>query len=289
MNNIICLMACHNRSEKTYRCITALCNVFDYLNFHFEIVVVLDNCIDDTKEKLSSINGNIDIIEYSGRDLYWAGGMLYGFENAVVGKSYEYLICVNDDIELDLEQTNKELHRFFFNQVNKRSSAFVGSFKNQFDATSYGALVNVSKFHPLKLRRLDPNEDQTIHTFNMNFVVLPKEIIRKVGFLSKHYRHSKADLDLGYRINEANFKITQSTDYLGVCERNSRIANFCYAKTNLKKALQCLNHPLREPIKERWVFLCDHGTLSLRVVHLLMPYITFIARFWSNKMMSLFR
>lgn len=281
-------MTCHNRSEKTYRCVKTLCKILNYLKLNYEIVIVLDNCFDNTKVRVVSLNDKINIIDYRGEDLFWAGGMVFGYNKAISGEVFEYLICINDDIELNFENTVRELN-IFFNLTNSSSSALVGSFQNQANSTSYGALTKISKVHPLKLQRINPNEDLPIHTFNMNFVILPKTLINKVGFLSESYRHSKADLDFGYRITKANFKILKSTAHLGFCERNPSIGEPCYNETNLKKALLCLNSPTREPIKERWSFLQQHGTFGLRLVHLLMPYLKFIVCFWLNKIMSSYR
>lgn len=285
MTKIICLFTCHNRSKRTSAATSAVGNMFERLGVESEICAVLDNCTDGTYEQLQSKKINIKVRRHFGEDLFWAGGMRHGFETLVKNQNFDYLLCINDDIDLNVEKAVTLINQHIESDKTK-NHLFIGSFEDHSGSTSYGGLTRVFPTNPLRLRRIGPSENLPVETFNMNFVLIPAKVLSEVGFLDPNFRHSKADLDLGYRIKAAKIGMVASSEYIGRCERNAPIMTACLTKPSVSEALQCLNHSLREPFSERKRFLQKHGFFAIRLVQLYLPYLNFVTRYLLRRCLS---
>ena len=92
------LVTCHNRCNATINCIQAIDRMFRTLGIAHKNFIVLDNCVDDTKKQLEKISPSSVLLDHSGNDLYWAGGMRYGYEYLTKTENFDYLLCFNDDV-----------------------------------------------------------------------------------------------------------------------------------------------------------------------------------------------
>ena len=58
-------------------------------------------------------------------------------------------------------------------------------------------------------------------TFNANAVLIPNAVFQELGMFDEIYTHGMGDFDYGYAATRRGFKVIQSPDFLGECERNS--------------------------------------------------------------------
>jgi GT2 family glycosyltransferase len=85
---------------------------------------------------------------------------------------------------------------------------------------------------------------------NGNCVLIPRRIYEKTGNLDYIFRHAIGDLDYGYRVRKAGFKLYVAAVYLGVCENNLTLPKWCLKNTPLLQRIKILYSPLAyaEPI-----------------------------------------
>ena len=113
-------------------------------------------------------------------------------------KDYDYYVWLNDDSILF-----KDAFSVIYNDIKiKSSSIIVGSFisSNQnLNELTYGG-------RDKKLSLLIPSgKPQECLFINGNFVFIPREIFKKVGFLSKMFTHNYGDTDYGLRAIKKKF------------------------------------------------------------------------------------
>ena len=135
------------------------------------------------------------------------------WELASKKKDYDYYVWLNDDSILF-----KNAFSIIYNDIKKKSSSIIiGSFisSNQnLNELTYGG-------RDKKLSLLIPSgKPQECLFINGNFVFIPKEIFKKVGFLSKIFTHNYGDTDYGLRAIKKNFKIFIASEVVGVCNKN---------------------------------------------------------------------
>lgn len=83
MIKIKVIFTCFNRKEKTIKCIESLVN--GNLDYELSFIVIDDNSSDGTKEEISKLDYDINLLTGSG-ELYWAGGMRKGI--AQIGRAH---------------------------------------------------------------------------------------------------------------------------------------------------------------------------------------------------------
>ena len=90
------LVACHNRREKTIKCLKSLI-VAKPDNWQFRIYLVDDGSTDGTAEAVRKLNLDVKIIQGPGT-WYWAHSM-YQAEMSI-DRPFDSILWINDDIQL---------------------------------------------------------------------------------------------------------------------------------------------------------------------------------------------
>ena len=207
------LITCYNRVETTKKCLK---NCFDALslidNYDHDIFLLDDNSPDKTGEIIKNIYPNINVIYGDGKR-FWSGGTRKLWELASTKKDYDYYVWLNDDSILF-----KNAFSIIYNDIEqKKSSIIVGTFissnQNLNEITYGGRDKHLSLLRPL-------GEPQECSLINGNFVFIPKEVFKKVGFLSKIFTHNYGDTDYGLRAIKKKFKVFIASKVIGVCNKN---------------------------------------------------------------------
>jgi GT2 family glycosyltransferase len=196
---IECLKHCFNSLSLIDRC-------------DHDIFLLDDNSPDKSGEIIKKMYPSINVIYGNGK-YFWSGGTRKLWEFASTKKDYDYYVWLNDDSILF-----KNAFSVIYNDLNdKKSSIILGTFisSNQnLNEITYGG-------RDKHLTLLKPSgEPQECSLINGNFVFIPKEVFKKVGFLSKIFTHNYGDTDYGLRAIKKNFKVFIASEVVGICNKN---------------------------------------------------------------------
>jgi GT2 family glycosyltransferase len=221
---IVTLATCHNRSKKTLRALEGLHS--QELPDHIELVHVLvdDASSDGTSRAVSERFPEVEIIHGDG-NLYWAGGMRFGWERSVKHKKYDFLFVYNDDVEFFPDALKRLIEVGGIYEKNQDALPYVvvGSCQSNVDcSTTYGGQVRSSRVNPLSFNRADPPSDGylVVDTLNMNCALINRAALGVTNFLAPYFIHRGADYEFGLRLNKSGGAVVLASGYYGFCERN---------------------------------------------------------------------
>lgn len=275
--NIQALTTVHNRCGMTLKCIRTLLKARpDFVRL--KITVVDDGSTDETAKRLQEEFPDIEIVSGNGQ-LFWAGGMRFGFER-LSATDYDFLLVFNDDTVF-YENVFEILLGTAGPLGNSIAVGRICSCKQK-TKLIYGPVRRFS-WHPLRFRGIEIHDsNQIIDTFNMNAVLIPVSVIRKIGFIAREFTHSKGDFEFGLRAKKQNISVEATAVYVGCSELNPQKSMDSYIGDNLKKTLHILNEPKNHPFNERFYYFRLHGG-PLWFILLLAPYIKFLVLFVLKK------
>ena len=195
---IAILMTCYNRAETTLECLRRLFSQDAPVGYSFDVWLVDDASPDKTGEKVKNDYPQVNVIQGVG-NLFWSKGMHLAWQMAVryavsSSRRYDFFLWLNDDVQLKPGALTNIL-----SDHERIGGVVVGKFSS--DASegdiSYG----------LKDGRF----------MNGNFVLIPREVVDKVGIICDKYHHQYGDYDYGLHVLKAGFTLSSSTHICGVC------------------------------------------------------------------------
>ena len=280
--NIVALTTCYNRKELTLRALSSLFAQTLPAGFHIEVWLVDDGSSDGTGAAVRSFFPSVAVLDGTG-DLYWAGGMRFGWDRIVKNCSVDYLLVFNDDISLypsavsRLLATANDLHA-----SGCDAFAVAGAFNDHvLGAVAYGGVVRNSCWHPLRFRKLTPGgTGQECDTLNMNLALISKGALRQIGFLSPEFTHAKADYDFGLRLRAAGGRIVLAPGYMGECSRRelSNIPHGGSLSFSFAERWRRLTSVKMQPPRQRAVYCRRHAGIFWPMFWVL-PYVREFFRF----------
>lgn len=250
---IITLTTCHNRAKKTIESIRDLHNQILPESIQIEHVVVDDASADGTASMIAEQFPNVTIIDGHG-NLFWAGGMCFGWNKYVRNQSFDYIFAYNDDARFYPDAIEILLNGFKYRFVEseKPVGMVVGSFLSSDGTTkTYGGVVRTNNPHPLSLKQLPKSNNAYVEVDagNMNGCLIASEAIRKAGFLAEYFVHAGADFEYGLRLNKFGFSVIEAPDPIGLCDRNSKVGTSAEKNissiTRLKRLFSKKEFPIR--------------------------------------------
>lgn len=207
-------------------------------DYSFDIYMTDDGCTDGTDEAVRKEFPDIIIIK-GGGNLYWSGGMQKAWQAAIdSGIEYDYFLWFNDDVEL----YEDALLTIFDDIGNDGKILVTGAFCNHRGEVSYGGKTDDDKL-------LIPNgKNQYVRRMNGNLVLIPITLYKKIGTISRLYKHGYGDYDYGYRAQKKGFRVLLSTKYVGIAERHDEIlSKYLQKKYPLRKRWEMLHNPKNNP------------------------------------------
>ncbi len=285
---IAVIMTCFNRKEKTLASLAGLFN--QKLPPHVVLTVYLvdDGSTDGTSEAVRKSYPTVELIEGNG-SLFWNGGMRRAFAEAIASDP-DFYLWLNDDTLLYPDAINKALSTYQILQAQgELLSVVIGSTCDpETQLLTYGGMIQKYWWHPLKFKLRQPG-DQPLRcdTMNGNFVLIPRNIGKKVGNLDPNFIHSTGDMDYGLRVKQNGGSVWIVPGYIGTCAVNSLVGD-CWADPKLPvwDRLKKVNQPKGLPIGEWKVFSQRHAGIFWPIFWLLPYFRLLLASAFGGKMSS---
>ena len=206
MNRIAVLMTCHNRKDKTLRCLVGL---LPQLTESDLVFLADDGSVDGTAEAVENLDRKIRIVKGDG-SLFWAKGMRLAWDAAEKSGPFDFVLWLNDDVELydnALESSFKD-----WESIGDESAVLVG-------ACEFGGECTYSATDA-KDQKIIPNGSPQLASgwFNGNFVLIPRTAYEKVGKICSDYSHARADYDYAERLKVAGIPFYVASRNAGKCK-----------------------------------------------------------------------
>lgn len=242
------LLTCFNRKEKTLHCLNSLFLVINKC----EVYLVDDASTDGTSEAVHLNFPDVHIIHGTG-ELFWSRGMYTAWKEAIK-EDYDYYLWLNDDVEL---------YPFFFQELMEcmqygNDQCIVSGLIENFERTKilYGG-------SDTKKRLIQPNEFlQEITFMNGNVVLIPRNVVKRIGIIDPVFHHDLGDVDYGLTAQENGIKVyaTRKPIAAGYSNGVCRVRRW---NTTLRKRFEKLYSPLGSHPKINFYFRKKHfGVLN---------------------------
>jgi GT2 family glycosyltransferase len=201
--------------------------------------------------------------------------MRFAWHNYAQHQQFAYLLVFNDDIRLYQGALAALLAAANYVEAQQCTAyAMCGALRESHaDKIAYGAVVRGSRWHPLRFRKLPPTECiQECHTMNMNFALISRAAIERVGFLAADFAHAKADYDFGLRLRARGGRVFLAPHYLGECDTNPISKRSSAANLSFAERWRRLTSIKEQPLRERAIYYRKHAGL-LWPVWWALPYV----------------
>ena len=259
-------MTCHNRKEKTLRCLQSLAAAVEAYGGKWQasdqqpsiaahVFLTDDGCTDGTVEALQTsirpmLASRLHVIEGDGT-LYWAGGMRAAWRAAMAREEHwDYYLLLNDDTVVSPDAFTSLFAAEDYCRKQFGSEGIVsGMTGDPADPAriTYGGEVFISRL-TCRRRMLGVSDvPQRCDWTHANILLVPRYVVERQGILYGGYRHGQADLDYGYRARRAGIPVVVTAKVCGICAFDhpdiGDIEKRLCAMT-LQERRQYLNHPL---------------------------------------------
>ena len=247
MTRLAVLITCHNRREKTLRCLTALKEGWEKSGNGLLLSIFLtdDGCTDGTAEAVSNLGLPFPVHILTGTgNLYWNGGMINSWKAALAEGGFDGYLWLNDDTSTlpEFWEDLTEADIYCLKTYGKRG-IYVGSTKDaETGAFTYGGFNYVSKV--TLLDRLLPPDGKTFQPCQAahgNITYVSHEVVDKIGIFCEKYWHGGSDHDYTYRAYKAGFPVLVLPRYSAVCDND-----------HIGKTRDHTKLPLKERMKVFW-------------------------------------
>lgn len=268
MVEIVALLTCRDRKDKTESCIRSLSE--GNSNCHFTFVIVDDGSTDGTKERITELKRDYDIhlLEADG-NLYYSGGMrkgmLYILHNMPF--KYDYLLMLNDDVTF----FENSILKMVIQNTEMNQAIIVGATCEEDGQLSYSAIQYTKG---IKYRKIPVSEwGVEADTFNANAVLLPYKAFETVGAMDMHYRHSLGDFDYGLELKRNGYSIHVSKEYVGICKSNSEKGMWTDSALKRVERIKRKESIKGAPFKQWFYFLKKNFGIMVAIKSSCTPYI----------------
>ena len=251
MKTLCVLMTCHNRKEKTVRCINSL-NAEKTEKCLTQIYMVDDGCTDGTAEAVHSMTTRVSIINGDG-NLFWNRGMHLAFSRAV-RDHFDFYLWVNDDVEFYPKAIDKLIESYELLSKRQKDIIVVGP---TMDSTgtfnTYGGFAAKKSMKPFEAKRVYMDKDyQKILIFHGNCVLIPQEVVEKIGVNDPFYEHGYGDADYSLMAAQKGCGCWLTNYPVGICERHNESFTFLDASLPIRERLRTFhsrtNHPRKDDL-----------------------------------------
>jgi GT2 family glycosyltransferase len=252
---IAVLLTTFNRKEKTIACLQSLTAQKLPDGVEIEVFLTDDNSKDGTADAVKDVFPGIHVYGGSG-SLFWAGGMRYSWKQAML-YPFDYFLLLNDDtvlyekaISILLDSNRTEIAVCVGTTLDKASGSL-----------SYGGRKVSSGFFQLKSYKVHSDTSYVeCDLGNANIMLVPRDVVNKVGILSDVFTHGIADYDYTLKVKKQGFPVLVAPGILGYCV-DDHGNNWKSAKVGLKERIKYLKSPKGLAYKEYLHYIKSHFPL----------------------------
>lgn len=271
--DVAALMTCHNRKDKTIKCLDSLFGE-SAPGLQLTVYLVDDGSSDGTFESVAQKFPQIRLMRGNG-GLFWNRGMHRAFAEALVD-GHDYYVWLNDDVELFQNALLRLIQCYKQLKQEAGESIVVGSMcaRDDLDKVTYGGMRRESSFKPTKLimARPDPHKPVEVETMNGNFVLIPSAVASVIGNLDPLYEHAMGDTDYGFRARQQGFRVFVAPGYMGICDRNAKEETFEDASLTLRERWRKIIDRRGLPPRS-WLHYTRRHAGPLWPIYFLWPYV----------------
>lgn len=271
MIRIACIATCHNRREKTLKCIAALTACDSPSNVKLEVLIVDDGSTDGTAAAIAARFPFVRVIRGTG-SLYWNGGMHLAMTEAMRGCP-DYYLWLNDDTYLFGHGLADLLLQAEALKAKHGPVIVVGSTLDEATRrTTYGGRVRTRAFRPLYYDLLEPGEDaRACETMNGNCVLIPQAVAAAIGPIEPRFVHGMGDWDYALRARKAGFGVWLAPGHVAACTDDATQVAATAPVDSLRTVWRQVTGPKGYPLVAWTTFVRRH-TGPLWPLYWLMPY-----------------
>jgi len=165
-----------------------------------------------------------------------------------------------------------------------RDAIIVGSTRDPNTGNhSYGGLVQVNKWRPIKLFPVKPSDKpQQCDTMNGNCVLIPHAVAKLVGNISPEFTHAIGDMDYGLRAKSKGIPVWVASGYMGICARHPA-SLWTDPSVSLRNRLKIMKSPKGMPPHEWVIFTRRHTGLCWLLRWLMLYMRVLFPGFWNQR------
>lgn len=229
---IAALYTCFNRKEKTLASLRSLYQALNKFNstkqvdfIELEVYLTDDGCTDGTSDAIRKHFGNniIHILNGNG-SLYWSGGMLFAWKEAIRRHSqWDYYLLLNDDTILNADCFHELLKT---DKYCVEKYGMQGLYSGITCATTdpntitYGGDIYTNKFTGKMIRLGKSDVPQMVDKSNANILLVPKIVVDKIGIFFDGYKHGCADNDYSMMARKKGIPVLITANVCGICDND---------------------------------------------------------------------
>lgn len=251
MPSLAVCLACFNRRDQTLACLERLFAQRRPADMRLVVHLLDDASADGTGAAVAGAFPDV-VIHRGDGNRYWAGGMRIAY-GAALAEGHDFYLWMNDDALL----LDDALWRAFSTLEDLRRThggdhVVFGAMRSQDGATTYGGIARGSGFRPWRMRPIAPwpHTPRECDTLHGNFVLVPSAVALKVGNIPPVYRHALADLDFGFSVRRAGYRLWIAPEHMGITQPNTaRRKGWLDPGMTLAARLKAIEHPLGHPFR----------------------------------------
>lgn len=276
---IAVLLTVFNRKQKTLACLESLQQQELPPNVNIEVFLTDDGSSDGTTEAITSHFPCTHVYRGTGK-MFWAGGMRHAWKNAL-STNPDFYLLLNDDTMLDRRAVSILLDTSTNAGRSPVPSIAIGSTCNEGGSLSYGGWKLGSRVF-WKSRRVYSEVKHTECDFgNANIMLVPHEVVSRIGILSDRFTHSLADFDYTLRAKKIGFKLRVPPGFLGNCT-DDHDKNWKSRQVPLGERIAYLKSPKGLAYREYLHFIQQHFPLSYPSAFVKLWLKTFFPFIWDT-------
>ncbi|RYY55547.1 MAG: glycosyltransferase family 2 protein [Chitinophagaceae bacterium] len=275
---IAVLLTTFNRKQKTLECLQTLRSQDLPAGCAMDVFLTDDASSDGTADAVKALYPETHLYNGDGH-FYWAGGMRYTW-NKAIPTNPDYYLLLNDDTTLFAGAVKKIIQ---LAGSQPKPTVIIGNTADQASGKlSYGGWRLLRKRFWKSERVYDEKQMADCDFANANILLVPREVVNRLGILADHFTHSLADYDYTYKVKKAGFGLKSAPGIIGYCTDDHGNNWKSQGSSTLKERINYLMSVKGIAYREHMLFIRDHFPLSYPSEFLKLWMKTFFPIVWDR-------